>query len=49
MPAGLEFEEPAEVSTDRVAWGNKGDDFFKALDLAWNKGILPQRYLKVPR
>jgi hypothetical protein len=48
MPSGLEFEDPFDTAA-KLAWGSKGDDFFRVLDQAWDSGLLPQRYLSTPK
>lgn len=46
MPAGLSFEDP--LADRRMPWGSRGDGFFRILDEAWERGLLPQRFLSLP-
>jgi hypothetical protein len=48
MPDDLAFDDPLADAGD-PAWGNQGDAFFAALDTAWDQGLLPQTYTKVPQ
>jgi hypothetical protein len=47
MPDGLAFEDPFEA--DRPEWGERVDELFAALDDAWSRGVLPQRFTSTPR
>jgi hypothetical protein len=46
LQPGLSFDDPFESKAP--AWGKRGDEYFKFLDEAWEKGLLPQAFITVP-